>query len=116
MRLRSVFVQCAQPAAPGAQSGYLVDLDDLLANSREITTYTPNQLGNRSLFLPRPSSAPFHYEQQVNCLLHLSEIPRTFRVRTYNDDQGKTPAAFDENNCHSITLYFDHATHDKFHG
>jgi hypothetical protein len=116
MRLRQMTVIYGIPTNPVAQTGVHVDLSSVVNTGKELTGYSAAFGAHQSFYLPRPSTAPYHYTVTPSMGIDMHHINREFEIRTYNDDATRTPATFDQTGVHEIVLYFEHISHDKRHG
>jgi len=112
MRIRQMSVFFGAPVAPDAQTGIHIDLNQMVNTGKELTGYSSTTGAHQSFYLPRPSTAPYHYTTTPSMGIDIHDLPREFELRVYNDDANRTPAAFDAANVHEIVLYLEHLSHD----
>lgn len=116
MRIRQINVIYGIPTNPVAQTGIHLDLNQVVNSGKELTGYSSAFGAHQSLYLPRPSTAPYHYTSTPSMGLDMHDLPREFEIRVYQDDATRTPAVFDQTGVHEIVLYLEHLSHDQTHG
>ena len=112
MRLRQLHVIYGIPTNPVAQTGIHIDLNQLLNSGKEITGYSSAFGAHQSLYLPRPSTAPYHYTTTPSMGIDFHDLAREFQIRVFSDDANRTPAVFDPAGVHEICMTFEHLNHD----
>jgi len=116
MRIRQINVIYGIPTDPVAQVGVHLDLNQMVNSGKELTGYSSAFGSHQSFYLPRPSTAPYHYTSTPSMGIDMHDLPREFNVAVYNDDATRTPAVFDQTGVHEIVLYLEHLSHDARHG
>jgi hypothetical protein len=116
MRIRQIAVIYGIPTEPVAQTGIHIDMNQMVNSGKELTGYSSAFGAHQSFYLPRPSTAPYHYTSTPSMGIDLHDLPREFNVAVYNDDATRTPATFGQGGVHEIVLYLEHLSHDARHG